>query len=197
MEFGPQYTTALIRWSHIFLGIMWIGFFYFMHLIVRPYLASLDGDAKSKAYRALLARGLRWVRGTSMATLLLGLGVLGHLWSQGVYAIEGQGLVGRGKYIMWGMTFAVAMWANVWFFISPLQKRIVAAFEADIGPSEADLAKAGKLGNINLYLSAPMLMLMVFAQNFPAFHYGHMGLAIVVGMIVAHILVVIARNGNN
>ena len=197
MIFDALYTTALIRWSHIFLGIMWIGFFLFMHMLVRPYLATLDADAKAKAYRALIARGLRWCRGTSMATLLLGVGVLGHIWFQGVYHIEGQGLVGRGKFIMWGMTFAVAMWANLWFLITPLQKRIVASFEAGIGPSDSELAKAGKLGDINMYLSAPMLMLMVFAHNFSAFHYGHMALAFVVGMAVMHLLVVIARKGNN
>lgn len=198
MEFGSLYTTSMIRWSHIFLGIMWIGYFYFMHLIVRPYLATLEGEAKSKAYRTLMARGLRWCRGTSLATLLLGIGVLGHLWSQGVYAVEGQGLIPRGKFIMWGMTLAVAMWVNLWVFISPVQKRIVASFEADIGPSEADLIKTGKLGNINIYLSGPMLMMMVFAQNFPVskFHYGHLGLAIVIGGLVSHILIVIARNGN-
>ncbi len=197
MEFGSQYTTALIRWSHIFLGIMWIGFFLFMHLLVRPYIATLTGNAKAKAYRALIARGLRWCRGTSLATVLLGVGVLGHLWFQGVYLNDVVGLLGRGKFIMWGMTFAVAMWANLWFLISPIQKRITASFEAEIGPSEADVKKAKKLADINAYLAAPMLMLMVFANNFGThFHYGHMALAFVVGLAVTHFLVTLANKGN-
>ncbi len=196
MEFGPYYTIALIRWAHIFMGIMWIGFFFFMHLLVRPYMATLDGEAKSRAYRALIGRGLKWCRGTSLAALLLGIGVLGHLWFQNVYYSDKVGLVGRGKFIMWGMTFATLMWANLWFLISPTQKRILASIEGGIGASDADMARACTLGNINTYLAGPMLMLMVFANNFPGFHYGHMGLAFVIGMAVAHLLVTIARRGN-
>ena len=197
MEFGSLYTIALMRWAHIVLGIIWLGYFFYMHMLVRPYLSGLDGDAKAKAYRSLVWRGLKWCRGASIAVLILGIGVLGHLWVEKVYFTEKVGLVSRGKYIMWGMTFACIMLANLWFLIAPAQKKILAAFESGIGAGEADMNKACRLGTVNVYLTGPMLMLMAFANNFPSFHYGHMGLAFVVGMAVIHLLVVIARKGDS
>ncbi len=196
MHFDSFYTTALIRWSHIICGILWIGFFLFLHFIARPYVAGLKGEAKAQAYKGLIGRGINWCRGAGLATLLLGVGVLGHLWASGVYKTATEPLNGRGRFIMWAMTIAFVMLGNLFFFITKTQKGILNAFAAGIGPSDEQIGKARKLGLINVYLSGPMLYLMVMANNFGAFHYGHMALGLVIGGGVMHILVMIADKGS-
>ncbi len=197
MNFDKTFTIALIRWSHILSGIIWLGFFLFLHFIVRPYVNGLKGDAKAEGYRRLIGRGLRWCRGAGIVTLLLGLGVLGHLWVQNVYSSEAEPLTSRGRYIMWAMTIAVAMLVNLFLFISRAQNNILNAFASGIGPSDEQLARPRKLALVNVYMMGPMLYLMVFAQNFlGGFHYGHMGLGILIGAAVMHLLVMIADRGN-
>lgn len=196
MHFDKTYTVALIRWSHILAGVIWLGFFLFLHFIVRPYVAGLKGDAKAEGYRKLIGRGLRWCRGAGITTFLLGIGVLGHLWAAHAYSSELEPLNSRGRYIMWAMTIAVGMLVNLLFFVSRAQNGILTAFAAGLGPSDAQLEKARKLGLINIYLMGPMLYLMVFAQNFlGGFHYGHMGLAFAIGLATMHVIVMIADKG--
>ena len=196
MLFDTTYTTAFIRWSHIFSGIIWVGFFFSSRFILLPYVRKLKGEAQAEAYRCLIGRSLRWCKGAGLTTFLLGIGVLGHLWAQGVYVNDLVGLIGRGKYIMWAMTVAVAMLVNLWFLIGPMQNRILAAYASGIGPGPADLKKLNFWSTINLYAAGPMLLMMVFAHNFASFHYGHLVLAAGIGMVITEILVRIAKRGS-
>ena len=193
MEFGPLYVDSLLRWGHILSGIVWIGFLYFFNFVNGPFGATLDAETKKKVVPELMFRCLWWFRWGAMATLLFGLALFAWGWVEiGSYTIAGDegGLTGRGRFIMWGMLMAVIMWFNVWFIIWPAQKKIIPAIGRGEAPPAGLPARAALFSRINTYLSGPMLMLMVMAGHFgTAFHYGHLGLAIVIGLAVIHLMI--------
>ncbi|MCB9834347.1 MAG: urate hydroxylase PuuD [Planctomycetes bacterium] len=196
MQFDTTFTTALIRWGHILAGIIWLGFFLFLHFVVRPYVLCLKGEAQAEGYRRLIGRGLRWCRGAGITTFLLGIGVLGHLWAKQAYSGASVPLNGRGRFIMWGMTLAVAMLVNLLFLVSKAQNGILNAFASGLGPSDQQFARVRRLSLVNVYLTGPMLYLMIFANNFgPLFHYGHVGIGVVLGLATMHIIVILAERG--
>src|SRR3954470_22257815 len=70
---GPAFFAALLRWSHILFGIIWLGHLYFFNLVNVPFQGGLDKELKPKVNPALLLRAFWWFRWGAMYTLLFGL----------------------------------------------------------------------------------------------------------------------------
>ena len=83
------------------------------------------------------------------------------------FSVEGK-LQDRAIWILFGMTLATVMWANVWFVIWPAQKKIIPAVRDGQKPDAALVKRATLASKINTYLSAPMLFGMLAPAHYSA-----------------------------
>lgn len=82
-----------------------------------------------------------------------------------------QLFTGRAAFLLTGAVMATAMSANVFFWIIPGQRRMVAAMKAGEAPNPLD-GKRGKQRSVhNTYFTLPVVLLMV--SNHYSFAYSH------------------------
>ncbi|MEO5970076.1 MAG: urate hydroxylase PuuD [Bdellovibrionia bacterium] len=180
----------LLRWLHLFFGVLWIGLLYYFNFVQGSFFAETDGPTKSNAIQKLVPRALWWFRWAAMYTMLTGLIYLAtkaHLGGFGIFSTS------YGIAILTGMTLGLFMWANVWFVIWPNQKIVIAsATQAATGGSALPTAapagaKAGLASRTNTLFSIPMLFFMGAANHLP-FNVNPNAnltiLAIVLGLII-------------
>jgi uncharacterized membrane protein len=105
-----------------------------------------------------------------------------------------QLFTGRAAFLLTGAVMATAMSANVFFWIIPGQRRMVAAMKAGEAPNPLD-GKRGKQRSVhNTYFTLPVVLLMV--SNHSSFAYSHeqawviMGLFILAGALIRQFFVV-------
>jgi len=182
----------LFRWTHVFVGIVWIGHLYFFNFVNGPMQGKLDDAAKKAVNPQLMPRALWWFRWGAMATFLSGLILfaLVYLYTPGLgwgantlmKGVEG-GQSDRVRWIEWGMVFGTIMWFNVWFIIWPAQVKLLGGTAGDAAP--ALRSRAALASRINTYLSAPMLVGMLGANHAGmSFSYGGLLLAGLLGLAV-------------
>ena len=179
-------TEFLLRWLHVFTGIIWLGHLYFFNFVNAPLQAVLDDAGKKAVNPKLMPRALWWFRWGAMATFLSGLAlfILIYIYTPGfgfganmLFKGAEGGLNDRGRWIMWGMLLGSIMWFNVWFIIWPAQKGLLSGrITGDAAGSVR--ARAALTSRINTYLSAPMLVGMLAANHAGmSFSYGALGAA--------------------
>lgn len=158
----------LLKWLHIFFGIMWIGHLYYFNFTQGAFMAQTDAGAKSQVQQKLLPIALWWFRWGAMWTFVTGLGML-HTATYTGFSLHGD----WGVKILTGSLFGITMWANVWFVIWPRQKIVIenAKNVAEGKPANpaAAAAAAGALlsSRTNTMFSIPMLFYMVGAAHLP------------------------------
>ncbi len=130
--FSPEVLIGL-RWIHFVAGITWIGLLYWFNLVNVPFQKVLDPSVKGQVNPPLLTRALAWFRWSATVTVLAGL-----LLIYGLYWQDGN-LFGSDteKTIFAGGLLGIIMLANVWMFIWPNQRRVLAAMAAGETPDPA------------------------------------------------------------
>ncbi|WP_104204734.1 urate hydroxylase PuuD [Billgrantia saliphila] len=105
-----------------------------------------------------------------------------------------QIFAGRAAFLLTGAVMATAMSANVFFWIIPGQRRMVAAMKAGEAPNPLD-GKRGKQRSVhNTYFTLPVVLLMI--SNHYSFAYSHeyawviMSLFIFAGALIRQFFVV-------
>ena len=165
----------LLRWIHVFAGIVWIGHLYFFNFVNIPFQGTIAADVKKTVNPQLMARALWWFRWGAMVTFVAGLLLFTQLYMYGAgdgfgpseLFMGADGITGRAIWILMGMVFGTIMWFNVWFIIWPAQQKILPAVR-DGSPVDPALPKrAAMASRVNTYLSGPMLFGMLAAN-----HYG-------------------------
>jgi uncharacterized membrane protein len=174
--FSRSGLSFLSRWSHVFVGIAWIGLLYFFNFVQVPAYAEMEPAARNNAIDKLTSRALWWFRWAAAATLVSGILILifqkdiagdTQLFSSDyVKSIQGISIYA-------GILLALTMFLNVWLVIWPNQKRVIAnarnvqaGGEAD--PGAAAAARKGLLASRqNTIFSLPMLIFMVGTAHFP------------------------------
>src|SRR6476620_5607253 len=71
----------VLRWLHLFFGVLWIGLLYYFNFVQGSFFAETDAATKSNAIQKLVPRALWWFRWAAMYTMLTGviyLAVKGH-----------------------------------------------------------------------------------------------------------------------
>lgn len=81
----------LLRWLHIFAGIIWIGVLYFFNWINGPFTAKLDADTKRKVVPELMPRALYWFRWGAAWTWITGVLLLATVFWHGGLMFDGMG----------------------------------------------------------------------------------------------------------
>jgi uncharacterized membrane protein len=170
-----KFWEAALRWSHVLVGIMWIGHLYYFNFTQIPNVPKIPEEHRGPAISKVIApAALFWFRWGAMLTLITGLLLA---WNQG-YLVQALTLgaaddpsfaVAKHIFIGVGMWLAIVMWFNVWFIIWPNQQRAL-----NIDNKFPDLAADVKAGHAktamlfsrtNTFLSVPMLVAMTGAST--------------------------------
>lgn len=158
----------LLKYLHIFFGLLWIGHLYYFNFTQGAFMAATDAPTKSQVQQKLLPVALWWFRWGAMWTFVTGLLMLHTATSLG-FSITGD----WGVKILTGSLFGIMMWANVWFVIWPNQKIVIKNAE-DVGQGKpanpgapAAAARALLASRSNTMFSVPMLFFMVAAPHLP------------------------------
>lgn len=164
---------AFLRWSHVLVGIMWIGHLYYFNFTQIPNVPKIPEEHRGPAISKVIApAALYWFRHGAALTLVTGILLA---WNQGYLlqaytlgALEGFA-VSKHVFIGIGMWLATIMFINVWFVIWPNQQRAL-----NIDDRFPDLTKEARAGHgktamlfsrTNTFLSVPMLVAMTGAQT--------------------------------
>lgn len=159
---------SLIVWTHVFVGIIWIGLLYYFNFVQIPAVAEAaadtDGPGPAAINKYIAPRALLWFRWAALLT-----------WLTGAAALETMGIGFVNAFSLASPNIGIGVWLgtimllNVWGLIWPNQKKVLGMVEA----TDEEKAKAKKVAMLasrtNTLLSIPMLMSMVA--------FGHGGLA--------------------
>jgi uncharacterized membrane protein len=151
----------LLVWSHVLVGIVWIGLLYYFNFVQVPAVGEALGDEGGPGPAAInkyvAPRALLWFRWSALLTWLTGAATL-EIMGVGIgnaFMLKGDAIViGIGAWLGTVMLF------NVWVLIWPNQKKILGIVDA----SADEIAGAKKVAlmasRTNTLLSIPMLMCM-------------------------------------
>jgi uncharacterized membrane protein len=158
----------VLRWIHVFFGIIWIGHLYYFNFVQGAFLAEVDAIVKSGVVQKLVPRALWWFRWGAAWTFFTGLTIIairGHQMGAGFMSSS------YGINILTGGLMGTIMAANVWFVIWPNQKVVIAnavqtASGGAANPNAAACgARAGVASRTNTLLSIPLLFFMSAASH--------------------------------
>lgn len=172
---GPQtdghidtaiFAQAVLRWLHVFFGILWIGLLYYFNFVQIRVMPNIPAEQKPAVSKHIAPEALFWFRYAALFTVLVGLGLA---WVRG-YLVQALalGLVGENHnfaFIGIGMWLGIIMFINVWAFIWPAQKIALGIKEADADAKAAAAKKAMMFSRLNTLLSLPMLASMTMYQT--------------------------------
>src|SRR6187431_2731426 len=157
-------ANAVMRWLHLFFGVVWIGLLYYLNFVQVPTMPKVPAELKKGVTGYIAPNVLFFFRWGAAFTVLTGLAIAG----QNKYLVTALTFQGNGadgyNLIGIGMWLALIMAFNVWFVIWPAQKKILGLVEA----SDEAKAKAAPVALIasrtNVILSLPMFYAMVSAN---------------------------------
>jgi uncharacterized membrane protein len=163
-EGAAAVTDDVLRWLHLFFGVLWIGLLYYLNFVQVPTMPKVPAELKKGVTGYIAPSVLFFFRWGAAFTVLTGLAIAFHN-GYGADALTFQGNGADGiNLIGIGMWLAIIMAANVWFVIWPAQKKILGLVEA----SDEAKAKAAPVALIasrtNVILSLPMFYCMVSAN---------------------------------
>src|SRR5438046_6733338 len=167
--FSRDGFSYLLRWSHVFVGMTWIGLLYFFNFVQVPASAEMEASASSNAIDKLTSRAMWWFRWAAAATLVSGILLIIF---QEQYESDYMKSPG-GVAIYAGVLLAVTMFLNVWLVIWPNQKKVIANARNVQAGGEADPAgppaarRAGLCSRQATNLSLPKVVFMGRNMHFP------------------------------
>ncbi len=188
----------LLRWFHIFFGVIWIGHLYYFNFVQGAFFNETDAATKSNAIQKLVPRALWWFRYGALWTLITGLTIIairGHQMGADFMSSA------YGLNILTGAILGILMAANVWFIIWPAQKVVIqsATLAATGGKAIPEAAARGARGGVasrtNTLFSIPMLYFMAAARHLAGYQVTNPGLYWVLAGLLILVLEVNAIKG--
>ena len=178
----------LLRWLHVFFGIIWIGLLYFFNFVNVPLQGALDDATKKLVNPKLMPRALWWFRWGAMGTFITGWLIFTFVYMYTPGAGFGpsalfstpEGISARALWILFGMTLGSIMWFNVWFIIWPAQKSMLQG-KVPAENLPAVRKRASLASRTNTFLSAPLLFAMLAPHAYGAINPLTLVVAIVIG----------------
>jgi uncharacterized membrane protein len=170
--FSAVWIQAVLRWTHVFFGILWIGLLYYFNFVQIRKMPEIPNELKPGISKYIAVEALFWFRWGALFTVLAGLALAFSRGTSYVAEVLTFGIAGgfgpadRGFALMGiGIYLAIIMFINVWGVIWPNQKIALGLVEADADAK----AKAGRtamlFSRINTLLSLPMLTAMAMYQT--------------------------------
>ncbi len=164
--FDILFWSWVVRYTHVVVGIMWIGLLWYFNFVQIPNMAKIPDEQKPAIGKVIAPAALFYFRWAAALTILSGLIVAhlnGYLHDAMTLSI-GSG-VPKHTAIGIGMWLGIIMAFNVWFVIWPNQKRALGIVECEPDLKAKSVRTAMLFSRTNTLLSLPMLLTMVAAQN--------------------------------
>ena len=165
-SFDRLFWSWVARYTHVVVGIMWIGLLWYFNFVQIPNMAKIPDEQKPAIGKVIAPAALFYFRWAAAFTILSGFilaGLNGYLHDAMTLSI-GSGIP-KHTAIGIGMWLGVIMAFNVWFVIWPNQKRALGIVECDPELKAKSARTAMLFSRTNTLLSLPMLLTMVAAQN--------------------------------
>ncbi len=165
-SFDRLFWSWVARYTHVVVGIMWIGLLWYFNFVQIPNMAKIPDEQKPAIGKVIAPAALFYFRWAAAFTILSGLilaALNGYLHDAMTLSI-GSGIP-KHTAIGIGMWLGVIMAFNVWFVIWPNQKRALGIVECDPELKVKSARTAMLFSRTNTLLSLPMLLTMVAAQN--------------------------------
>ncbi|HSG33125.1 MAG TPA: urate hydroxylase PuuD [Sphingomonadaceae bacterium] len=161
-EDAKSIADDVLRWLHLFFGVLWIGLLYYLNFVQVPTMPAIPAEQKGAITGHIAPKVLYYFRYAALFTVLTGLAIAFHAG----YAVDALtfALPGQVTLIGIGMWLALIMAFNVWFIIWPAQKKILGLVEASAEAKAAAAPRALIASRLNTLLSLPMLYAMVSAN---------------------------------
>ena len=154
-------AEAVLRWLHVFFGIIWIGLLYYFNFVQIPVMPTVPAELKPGVSKYIAPKALYYFRWSAAFTVLTGAQLA---WVKN-YIVEALTFRDGFELIGIGMWLALIMAANVWLIIWPNQKRALGLVEADDASKAASARTAMVASRTNTLLSIPMLYAMTTYQT--------------------------------
>lgn len=166
LAFTPDVSfdaNSVLRWLHVYFGILWIGLLYYLNFVQVPTMPSIPAELKKGITGYIAPKVFFFFRYAALLTVVTGLAVAA-LAGYAHRAMTFAGLSAQENLIGLGMWLALIMAFNVWFIIWPAQKKILGLIEATDAEKAAAAPRALIASRTNLLLSLPMLYAMTSAN---------------------------------
>ena len=154
-------SEAVLRWLHVFFGILWIGLLYYFNFVQIPTMPTVPAELKPGVSKYIAPKALFYFRWAALFTVLTGAALA---WVKN-YLVEALTLQDGFELIGIGMWLALIMFLNVWGVIWPNQKRALGIVEADDATKAKSARTAMIASRTNTLLSLPMLYAMTTYQT--------------------------------
>ena len=164
--FDGLFWSWVARYTHVIVGIMWIGLLWYFNFIQIPNMARIPDEQKPAIGKVIAPAALFYFRWAAAFTIISGLilaALNGYLHDALTLSI-GSGIP-KHTSIGIGMWLAIIMAFNVWFVIWPNQKRALGIVDCEAEIKVKSARTAMLFSRANTLLSLPMLFSMVAAQN--------------------------------
>jgi len=165
-SFDRIFWSWIARYTHVVVGIMWIGLLWYFNFVQIPNMAKIPDEQKPAIGKVIAPAALFYFRWAAAFTILSGLilaGLNGYLHDAMTLSF-GSGIP-KHTAIGIGMWLGIIMAFNVWFVIWPNQKRALGIVDCDPELKVKSARTAMLFSRTNTLLSLPMLLTMVAAQN--------------------------------
>jgi uncharacterized membrane protein len=164
--FDRSFWSWVARYTHVLVGIMWIGLLWYFNFVQIPNMAKIPDEQKPAIGKVIAPAALFYFRWAALFTILSGLilaGLNGYLHDAMTLSV-GSGIP-KHTAIGIGMWLGIIMAFNVWFVIWPNQKRALGIVDCEPDVKAKSAKTAMLFSRTNTLLSLPMLLTMVAAQN--------------------------------
>ena len=165
-SFDRIFWSWIARYTHVVVGIMWIGLLWYFNFVQIPNMAKIPDEQKPAIGKVIAPAALFYFRWAAAFTVISGLILAwlnGYLHDAMTLSL-GSGIP-KHTAIGIGMWLGLIMAFNVWFVIWPNQKRALGIVECDPELKAKSAKTAMLFSRTNTLLSIPMLLTMVSAQN--------------------------------
>ena len=165
-SFDRIFWSWVARYTHVIVGIMWIGLLWYFNFVQIPNMAKIPDEQKPAIGKVIAPAALFYFRWAAALTILSGLilaALNGYLHDAMTLSI-GSGIP-KHTAIGIGMWLGIIMAFNVWFVIWPNQKKALGIVECEPELKAKSARTAMLFSRTNTLLSLPMLLTMVAAQN--------------------------------
>ena len=160
---APVDANSILRWMHVFFGILWIGLLYYLNFVQVPTMPSIPAEQKGAITGHIAPKVFFYFRYSALLTVITGLTIAANA-GYAHRAMTFSGATRAENMIGLGMWLALIMAFNVWFIIWPAQKKILGLVEASDAEKAAAAPRALIASRTNLLLSLPMLYCMASAN---------------------------------
>ena len=168
--YDQTFWIAVVRWIHVFFGILWIGLLYYFNFVASRKTPEIPAELRPALSKYITPEALFWFRYGALGTVLAGLllaylrGYLVQTLSLGFVGTE-PGAHAQFALMGTGMWLALIMFLNVWGIIWPNQKIALGMKEADADAKAKSARIASLASRTNTLLSLPMLTSMAMYQT--------------------------------